>query len=284
MQLIASMQRMFGQRRPYVMRLAVVVSAFLVLAALGGCGRGAGQRQTPSGEELPEQREFLSTRVFEGGEPKDLAAGSRIRLAFAGGELRADAGCNHLGGTARLEEGRLVVEGMGGTEMGCPDELMKQDQWLTDFLTSRPRWNLDGDNLTLAGKDAEIRLTDRRVADPDRPLRGTRWMLDTIIDGDIASSVPDGVKTPVLMLTRNRAFGFNGCNGIARGKVQVSGSRLRLSDFVFNLNLCTRDNENTVAEAVMSVLLDKRLEYKIEAARLTLTTPSGKGLGFSAAG
>jgi len=275
------MQRMSRAFRVPGMKLMAALSAALVLAGIAGCGENAGAgRGKP--QELPDGRTFVSNEVRDGAKQRPLASGSRIRLSFDGGELSADAGCNHFGGTARLVDGRLVVEGLGGTEMGCPDALMRQDEWLTAFLTGKPRWSLDGDQLTLTANDAEIRLTDRRVADPDRPLRGTNWVLDTIIDGDTASSVPDGVRTPRLRLTRTRASGYDGCNSFGRGKVQVSGSHLRLSDFVHTLALCTRDDENAVAEAVLSVLDDDDLEYQVEADRLTLTTPEGKCLGFHA--
>lgn len=263
------------------MRVALVL---LVLAAMAGCGRGVPPGDPPPKPELPEGREFLSTEVVEGGKPKDLASGSRIRLSFADdGELRANAGCNHLMGNAHLEDGRLIVDGIGGTEMGCPDELMQQDQWLTDFLTSKPRWSLSGDELTLTGKNAEIRLADRRVADPDRPLRGTKWVLDTIIDGDVASSVPADVQQPpFLKLSKGqRAGGYSGCNQFS-ARVSVSGDILRTSNVISTLRHCG-GGPGDVEKAMLEVLNAKNLRYEIEADRLTLTAKDGKGLGFTAA-
>lgn len=267
--------------RPPGMRLAGVVSVVLVLAAMGGCGRSDGQGGAPTGAELPEGREFLSTEVLEGGKPKELADGSRIRLAFDDGELRAQAGCNHLMGNARLADGRLVVDGMGGTEMGCPEELMKQDEWLTAFLTSRPQWNLEGDDLTLTGKDTEIRLMDRRVADPDKPLRGTKWTLDTIIDGETASSLPASLrKKPLLTLGEGDAAGYDGCNSFS-ARATVSGATLKLSQVVSTLRACHGERQD-VTSHVLDVLTASAVKYEIEAGRLTLTAPNGKGLGFSA--
>lgn len=272
---------MTGPFRPPGMRLAGAVSIVLVLAAMGGCGRGDGQGGAPAEVELPEGREFLSTEVLAGGKPKELADGSRVRLAFHDGDLRAEAGCNHLMGNARLDDGRLVVDGMGGTEMGCPEELMKQDEWLTAFLTSRPRWNLDGDELTLTGKDTEIRLTDRRVADPDKPLRGTDWILDTIIDGETASSLPASLrKKPLLKLGDGTAAGFDGCNSFS-ARAAVSGATLKLSQVVSTLRACHGERQD-VASKMLEVLTASGLKYEIEAGRLTLTAPNGKGLGFSA--
>ena len=74
------------------------------------------------------------------------------------------------------------------TEMACPGGRMEQDTWVADFLSAGPRMSLDGDQLTLTGSTITMVLTDRRVVDPDRPLAGTRWVVDTIFQGDTASS------------------------------------------------------------------------------------------------
>ena len=36
-------------------------------------------------------------------------------------------------------------------------------------------------------------MGDREVADPDRPLEGTRWVVDGIVAGDAVLSIPAGV-------------------------------------------------------------------------------------------
>ena len=65
--------------------------------------------------------EWLSTAVTEDGADRPLVDGTRIRLSFTDGELAASAGCNTMGGAYRIEEGLLVVEGGGMTEMGCDE-------------------------------------------------------------------------------------------------------------------------------------------------------------------
>lgn len=260
------------------MRRLLLIASVLMLGVVGGCAErpGAGSDMRPG---LPEGRTFLSTDISDGGKPRPLVDGTRIRLSFDGGELRADAGCNSLLGQARLANERLVVDGLGGTEMGCSPELMAQDQWLSGFLGGRPRLQLADDELTLTAGDVRIVLVDREVADPDRPLRGTRWELDTIIDGDTASSVPAGVRAN-LQLGRNNASGNNGCNSFS-GKLTVSGSSLRMRDVVRTLKGCSGDAAE-VERVVHDVLTSNGLTYRIEADRLTLSGPSGKGLGFRA--
>jgi len=45
-------------------------------------------------------RTFLSTAVTEGDQDRPLVPGTRLRVTFEDGFVRADAGCNHLTGRA----------------------------------------------------------------------------------------------------------------------------------------------------------------------------------------
>jgi heat shock protein HslJ len=91
-------------------------------------------------------------------------------------------GCNGGSGTARLEDGRLVVEGgFASTNMACLDgdgeALMDQDAWLAEFLSSGPTVVVDGDTLLLRTDAATVQLVSRGPAsdpaapgDPDAPV------------------------------------------------------------------------------------------------------------------
>lgn len=82
------------------------------------------------------------------------------RLAFAGDDLSASAGCNHMGGKWRNEGDRLIAGQIAQTEMWCENEgLMRQEQALGALLTNRPEYKADGDRLTLftAEHSAEAR-------------------------------------------------------------------------------------------------------------------------------
>src|SRR3954471_55091 len=145
-------------------------------------------------------RTFLSTMVTANGQARPLVPGSRLRLTFQDGQVRAHAGCNHMAGAVALDDGRLEVGALTSTLMSCGADLDEQDAWLAGFLNAGPTWRLDGDDLMLGTGDTELRLTDRTIAEPDRPLRDTRWMVDSIIDNQSATSVPDGVEAYLTLL------------------------------------------------------------------------------------
>lgn len=202
------------------MRTRITITLLLLAVGLAGCGRETNTQAGtagPGGE--PWGRTFLSTSVTENGQPKPLVEGTRISLRFDGErrQLGAQAGCNSMGGPASFDDGRLVVDDLATTEMGCDPPRHAQDEWVSRFLTSRPRSTLDGPTLTLDNGTVRMVLEDRKVAEPDRALRGTKWVVDTIIEGETASSVPAGAEAHVVIGDgddRDHFTGHAGCNGM----------------------------------------------------------------------
>ncbi len=246
------------------MRHQTSLALLLTSAVLiGGC---AGGSSTPpdgsgtSGRGL-DGRTFLSTGI----EGRILVAGSRIRLSFLGDQVGAQAGCNSMGGTFGVDGDRLVVSQMFTTEMACDPPLMAQDTWLAGFLDGATV-DLAGDTLTLTQGDVRLTLDDREIADPDRPLLGTRWVVDGLISGDSVSSVPLGV-TAALTFSDGRVDVEAGCNR-GGGSVKVTDTTLAFGPIERTTKACGPD-AMAVEEAVMAVL-SGQAGYTIEAGSLTL--------------
>ena len=162
-------------------RTVVLVAAALLVVACGS--RGA---PSPAQASL-ESRTFLSTGV----EGHDLVAGTHVRLSFKDGQVGINAGCNSMTDAYQIVDGRLVTTNVASTAMGCEPPLMAQDQWVGAFIGGA-MLTLAGDTLTVQNGDTTMALKDRAVADPDRSLEGTRWVVDGIVAGDTVSSVPQG--------------------------------------------------------------------------------------------
>ncbi len=134
-------------------------------------------------------RTYLSTAVTG----YTLVDGTEIAVSFDGANISANGGCNTLGSTWSLEGDVLVVPEMRSTMMACePAALMDQDIWLSSVLTSRPTVALDGDTLTITAQGATVTIVDKEAVDPDRPLEGTTWTLESTISADAVSSLPAG--------------------------------------------------------------------------------------------
>jgi heat shock protein HslJ len=210
-------------------------------------------------------------------------AGTTVRLDFADGSLGASAGCNSMGGAYQLDGDVLrIPDGLAMTEMGCEPDLMAQDEWLAGLITGEPTLALDGDTLVLTAGSTVLTLLDREVADPDRAVVGTTWVLDGIIDGDAVSSVPGGVRATLRIEEQPDgslvAAVEDGCNS-GSGPVEVAETTMSFGNRMTTLIGCEGD-QAAVADAVLAVLQGE-VEYQVEAASLTLDA-GDQGLTYRA--
>ncbi len=243
----------------------------LVTLVMAGCSAAAGTSL--------DGRAFLSTAVTIDGQPHSLVPGTRIRISFADGSLSAAAGCNIYGATYQVQDGRLLASGGAMTEMACDEARMAQDDWLFGFIGARPEIIVTADTLTLAAAGTRITLLDREVADPDLPLIGPTWTVDSIISGDAVSSIPEHVVAVLIFQADGRVAIETGCNS-GGGRFAATADALGFSELALTKRAC----EGAAAEmeaAVLRVLRAETVGYRIEAGSLTLSA-GGFGLGLTA--
>jgi len=205
--------------------------------------------------------------------------GTTIRLSFDATELRFNAGCNSFFGLYSLCDGKLCASSLGGTEIGCSAPLHAQDEWLSGFLTSSPTLTHAGQRVTLEGTEATLEFLDRELANPDRSLTGRTWSIDTLIDGDAASSVP-AQTTPTLVFQDDGVFqSFSTCAS-GSGTYSRANGELTVSDLNFAEPECPSTGNLLVQDHILAVLGGNgTVELEIDAQRLTLTRGT---LGLSA--
>jgi heat shock protein HslJ len=266
--------------------LASLVLALGLSVVAGACGGDDDDGRARSGDApaAPDQpaasladRAFLSTAITEDGQARPLVDGTRISLQFVDGRLVAVAGCNTLQGQVAIEPDRLVLDQLEVTEMGCDPERHAQDDWLAGVLAAGPAYTLDGDSLRLESGTTVVELTDREVADPDRPLEGTVWRLDGLVDGDVASSVPAGSEANLVFADGDVSFDVVGCNQ-GRAPVTVDDGTLDVGELVTTRMACT--GPAAELEGALVAVLDGEITFGVEADTLTLDHPSGRGLVF----
>jgi len=136
-----------------------------------------------------------------------------------------------------------------------------------------------GSELVLANNTTEIRLLDRTFADPDRPLIATRWVVQTIVDRDIASSIPQGAMAHLVVNADGTFTGNTGCNNMG-GTAAITNVALRFSG-VFTTKMACEPDRMRLEQAVLGVL-DGDVNYEIEADLLRLRHSSGKGIDLRA--
>ena len=246
------------------------MALFLMMAAGAACNAAAPQLT---------DRAFLSVAVTDGGAARPLVPGTRIRLDFKGSELGANAGCNSIGGTYRIEGGKLILDAAGMTEMGCDQPRHDQDDWLIEFLSSDPTFRLAGDELILESGTVVVRLFDRKIVEPDQALVGPTWTVDSIISGDAVASLPQGATATIVFNADGTLTLDAGCNQGGGRWAAVAGG-LEFSDLILTKKACEGPGGQLEA-AVMSVLGAGSVTAQIEAKGLLLRA-GANGLGLRA--
>jgi heat shock protein HslJ len=206
--------------------------------------------------------------LLESSEGYTPLAGTRLRLSFDDGQLSFSAGCNSYFGPYSLCDGKLCASQLGGTQIGCGSELQAQDEWFASFFAASPQLGIAGAALTLEGASATLELLDREVADPDRPLAGRVWSIDTFIQGEAASSLPGTAQPTLEFRTDGTLHVFTTCNG-GDGSYTRTGQALTLSPVNYTEAGCS-DNRGVVEQRVQSVMSAGELTFEINANRLTV--------------
>lgn len=258
----------------------MVAAVALALTACGATG-GTASVDPPSEPAVADfvatavGRTYVSTDVTVKSEPRRLVEGSRLRLTFDETNVRADAGCNSLGGAYRLDGERLVVSALGGTEIGCEPALMRQDKWLAGLLTAGPMVALEGDRLTLTDGDTVVTMVDVESAEPDRPLRGTRWMLESYAGSqpdDTVSSVPAGVTSTLEITRRPGPYIRYGCKD-GEPHVEIFMDALRVRRLPMTAVAC--GSYDAEVERALTDVLSADPAWRIDGDVLTLTSRAG---------
>jgi heat shock protein HslJ len=246
------------------------------LAFVSGCGGdeddddgAASPARAPTAEALAGTT-FVSTEV----DGDEFVEGTTLTLGFPeAGRITAEAGCNSYFGDFRVAAGALVVGQLGGTLIGCPAELQQQDEWVAAFLASEPKITLAGDTLTLTGADATITLVDREVVEPDVPLEGTRWEVESLVTLDAVSSVPVG-QAAFLEFADGQVSGNAGCNQL-HGAATIGEDTITFGPIATTRRACP---DATALEAHVLEVLTGEVAYEIDGDQARLTHASGKGL------
>lgn len=238
-----------------------------VLAVAGSAGTATAD-ETPT----PEGRTFVSVAVTG----EQIPGNGPLTLGFADGRLSAFAGCNRGSGPADLSGGHLTTR-LAITMMACPPPLGDADSWMARFLEARPAWSLSADTLTLSTDAATVTLRDKKVVDPDRPLTGTSWRVETLVSRQAVttSAALEQAKPGLTIRADGTVTGWTGCNTFY-GRAEITGSTVTFGPLNTSGPVCDGD-VGGIERSIVRVLTGP-VQASVDADRLTLTGAEGNGL------
>lgn len=267
------------------------VAALPLLAA--GCGSdasvAAGSGSEPDGDGAAAASSYDGEwELIDGevdGAPFTPIGNYPITLEIAGDEVRGSAGCNSFGGGFTVDGDSVTMGDVSITEMACADqEPMEAEQTFIQAF-----WQIDAIERTGSGAEERLVLSGanntlnyaKAAPTPTTELIGTLWILDTIIDGDSASSTIADVEEPTLKLAADGSFvAITGCREII-GSYTLDGQRFTPA---FEMDDYACDDELDQMERPILAVLEQTSTATVDGQRLTLTADDGRsGLSYRAA-
>jgi heat shock protein HslJ len=251
--------------------LATAMSLLLGVAACGGDGTGAGA------VDLDGSWRLVSGRDGDGTLP-DLE-NRLVTLVVDGEQVGGVSACNHYGGRVEVDGDTVRISELGGTEMGCEPDVMDLEQRYLAALGAVESATRTGEELTLSGPDVALEY-DLVPAEADAELVGTTWLLESLLDGETASSTVPGGR---LELTDDGTLtAETGCGEI-HGSYRVEDEQTVVPLLDTAPVPGTRCDEQASAQHRHVVgVLSGGFTWQVDGSRLLLTSPEGLGLEFRA--
>ena len=240
--------------------------ALLALAGLTVVACGSDDTSTSDSVSAAD----LSNRGFESTDVTghELVDGSEITMNFLDDTVSVNAGCNTMNGRFEIAGDTFTAEQFAMTMMACPDPLMAQDTWLSEFLASSPTIALDGSTLTFTGDDASITLEEIEPA----ALVGTTWVVTGTVANEAVSSIPADATASISIADDGTAAVDTGCN-TGSGDVEVGDDTLTFGPIATTLRACV--DEVAELEASVLAVLQGEVAYEISGDTLSLRTGDG---------
>ena len=189
-----------------------------VATLITGCGEPVQQAGDPTG---------IAWELTEGtvdGEPVPIVDGYPITLSLTDEGAGGTAACNGYGGMYEIAGAQITFSELLGTEMACVDEgVMESEQSYLGGLLLVNTFSMTEDSLTLSGEEVELVFAALPPL-PTAELTGTVWVLESLIDGDAASSV-NGDRATLELFTDGSMLGSTGCRSL-HGTYTVTGAEV----------------------------------------------------------
>jgi len=136
-------------------RTALLIFAPLLAGACTADGYSPASPATTPASALADTRWAFTS--IDGAPPLS----ERAEIRFEANRISATVGCNGMGGTWQLENGRLIGGPYMSTKMWC-EGLMDQEQAVGALLGENPQVTVEGNALILqsATRRAELRRTE----------------------------------------------------------------------------------------------------------------------------
>lgn len=284
---MAAMHRVTGDEgrawfRPSILIGGLAVAVLAVIGVIALITNDDGETVVADGDQdQPVAANELdgTSWTFVAGDGIEPPEGWPITISFDADTFGGTASCNGYGGSFSLGDGgAITLSEVGSTAMACePAASMEAEAAFLTALFDVDSYNVSGDTLTLFGDGAELAFT-RQAPLPTAELVGQLWLLDTLIQGETATSVA-GDPATLLLRPDGTLEGGTGCRTLS-GTWVDTGSQILFTSFSAEGNSCTADLQDQ--DGFVVTVLGDGFVPSIDGTRLTLTSVGDEGLSYLA--
>lgn len=257
----------FAARSSWLLVFALPLACGGSVAGPGGATGGAGGDTGGDGGAEPADS-FREQYLLETADGFTPVEGTSVGIGVRDGTFGFSAGCNSHGGDYVLRDNVLLIDGLGSTAIGCDSALHQQDEWLREFFTSEPTVFFEGDRVVFSNGEASLTFLDRELANPDRPLIGPTWNVDTVIDGEAAMG-GDGIGAD-LKFEDDGSFVVEGPCNTGQGSFEVDGDQLTFSETAFTEVGCSDSTAGSFEAHLQEIFAPGSATFEIDAQRLSI--------------
>lgn len=252
-------------------RFAALVCAAAILFACGDSATPDGGDDPPPGPAVDVGGLWVLRSGHSSSGEIAIARGVRITMEINGDQMRGSAGCNSYGGGVSVEGDSFDAGGLALTEIGCPQEIAENETLFVEAMGEVDTVEREGRSLTLTGPESELAFRLVPPVDP-KPLTGTEWILDSLVQGPGASGSVSSARPARLFLEDDGTFeGTTGCRTFT-GTWEVLGDVVTVNSMVFE-GACPKAGADQNAH--VSAVLGTGFRAERDGDLLTLTAEKG---------
>lgn len=142
----------------------------VALLFLVGCGAGPTPPVSGEPNDGDPQGTWQLVEGAVGGQLVPVLDDHRITLTIEGSSMGGTAACNTYGGQLIVEGGRLRIDELIQTMMGCEEPAMGAEVLFMRGLGSMDSMSLEGEDLLIRGPQIELRFAEVAAPmDSERP-------------------------------------------------------------------------------------------------------------------
>jgi heat shock protein HslJ len=248
------------------MRKTVALLVFVLFAA--ACGDGDAARPTA---ELP--RPEGDWQLVDG---VSTSADFPITMSITGTEVSGRAACNSYSGTLVVNGSAVEFGEMGWTEMACEPAVMAAESAFLSALESAQTFEYSGDRLVVQSEGADLTF-DPVAPVPTAGLLDTTWILETLIEGETATTV-GGEPAGLLLAADGTLTASTGCRALT-GRWLEGGGVIIVPELAAD-GECP--DELWKQDSLVVTVIGDEFRAEIDGDLLTLSSMGGDGLVFRA--